>query len=520
MSLLNATNHTSASVNHDLLISDPTSTSPSERLEFINMHDEDQSNYVFVVDDVTNNVYQVPINNNGVYTQRKDVSKAVQFIDASGNPGTLPGMYDADGNLVPFNDYYVAQDGYLYGNVAEKGADPNSIHDGVNSTWVKLGPANQYSDLPSGVSFAVIVNSANQNSIGVKQDHASEPPQDLSQSTGAVFDSSIGNIPLQLGDVDVTDAETDAVFSYTLPLDINNGMEPMPFDEYHFRDVGGDLRLYVIDNGFIYDMGLVPENFYGNNTAFEDGDIFIGPNSDGAGSGESGERVNKKFAGDIAYVLDATHTVANTGKGNDVVHITELGFDEEGEPLTYYVDMGKGAKDELYFYGSSDDWTEVETETVNANGFSYNRKFVHDDTGTVVYINASTNRIDYFTDNNYEKFDFSKLKGEGSIKYSGDISYILDASHIAVDTEGGNDSVYVTEVGWDENGEPLKYYAQLGNGNGDTLYLYGEEGDWKRVVVERFKAHGNKFDRMYVHEDTGTVVYYTAKADKVAYFTD
>lgn len=398
---------------------DPTAVSGNERREFVNMFGTGQSNYTFVVNEETGTIFQVTIDDDGTFNDRIPVGSAIKFKDASGNSASLPGMYNDQGEVVAFNDYYVGDDGYLYGNVGEPGVDPSTIGD-LHSTWVKLKPADESVDLPKDVSFAVIVDGSGKKSIGVKQDFGVAPPAGLTDDPAAAFDSSVGNIPLIMDDVELSRSGSEAIENFKLPVDDNNEA----FDGYFFREVDGQLRLYVQDDQTmldgsvetrIYDMGVVPEDSYGNSVDFKDGDSFGPPSSAGDGNDSSSKvksrednyifepaRVRDDKDGYFARVtLDGDNTFVNLEGGKDRAMISELGVDDNGNPIEYHVELGTGSHDLLILPGPKENWSDIQKvePPIMKEGRTFDAMIVHETTGTVVYFNEFTNVIEFLGEN-------------------------------------------------------------------------------------------------------------------------
>lgn len=68
----------------------------------------------------------------------------------------------------------------------------------------------------------------------------------------------------------------------------------------------------------------------------------------------------------------------------------------------------------------------------------------------------------------------------------------------------------ISELGVDDNGNPIEYHVELGTGSHDLLILPGPKENWSDIqkVEPPIMKEGRTFDAMIVHETTGTVVYF------------
>ena len=214
----------------------PLDLEDGERIVHINLMGDgaDTASMLFIVNDKNGEVFQVTCDKEGVITGRAQVG---------GGNQDWPKMLNSSGELVPFQSYFIGEDGNLYGNVLEAGADPTTIEDPDLSTWVNLGPAenasNKYeeSNLPKEVPFVLLSDGTG---VAIPQDYALPVENELAQDFGAQVDPNNGNIPFDLGSVSLEN--TDGVPSeYTLPVNTNG----QPFEKYCFVDIGDDdIRLY------------------------------------------------------------------------------------------------------------------------------------------------------------------------------------------------------------------------------------------------------------------------------------
>lgn len=374
-----------------------------ERREFVNMYGTGERNYMFLVDDTTGQVTQVVIDEYGNYSSQVNFTEQISYEPSGTGLVSLPAMQNSAGQVVPFNDYFIGTDGYLYGNVGDPGADPNTIGD-KNSTWVKLNKVEGNAViLPVGVPFYDTRDDQGGSVIAIRQDH-SDPPQELVQLTNKTFNPTPGNVTLVLGDFSLVDENGSTNFYQLLPLDESRE----PFDEYHFIEVDGVLRLYVFDKVTdqdgnvttnIYDMGTGYKN-YGGFGEFKDGDVFKPVEVASTNPGDAVDPFkptmadNKKHDGKKKWdwstevkILDSSNTHADTGKFKDTVWITEVGVDANGDPLVYTARMGKG-KDTARIAGDANEWVVERGSFIGPDGLTYNHKLVHKETQTTAFLDT------------------------------------------------------------------------------------------------------------------------------------